>query len=65
MQSKDASTETSSIYDSHLVAAMGIQWAHAVTTRLVLEANSGCHNTLRDSPYTVNSFRVIGPKKLL
>lgn len=41
VQSKDASTETSSIYDSHLVAAMGIQWAHAVTTRLVLEANSG------------------------
>ncbi|XVF68635.1 hypothetical protein PTKIN_Ptkin11bG0017200 [Pterospermum kingtungense] len=41
VQSKDAPTETLSGYDSHLVAAMGIQWAHAVTTRLVLEAKSG------------------------
>ncbi|KAJ7947750.1 DNA repair (Rad51) family protein [Quillaja saponaria] len=28
-------------YDSHLVAALGINWAHAVTIRLVLEATSG------------------------
>ncbi|KAI4322203.1 hypothetical protein L6164_021920 [Bauhinia variegata] len=28
-------------YDSHLVAALGINWAHAVTIRLVLEAKSG------------------------
>ncbi|XP_050214518.1 DNA repair protein RAD51 homolog 2 isoform X2 [Mercurialis annua] len=28
-------------YDSHLVAALGIHWAHAVTIRLVLEAKSG------------------------
>ncbi|XP_054812760.1 DNA repair protein RAD51 homolog 2 isoform X2 [Prosopis cineraria] len=28
-------------YDSHLVAALGISWAHAVTIRLVLEAKSG------------------------
>ncbi|KAK7261406.1 hypothetical protein RIF29_27716 [Crotalaria pallida] len=28
-------------YDSHLVAALGINWAHAVTIRLVLEARSG------------------------
>lgn len=27
--------------DSHLVAALGINWAHAVTIRLVLEAVSG------------------------
>lgn len=28
-------------YDSHLVAALGIHWAHAVTIRLVLDAKSG------------------------
>ncbi|KAJ0084959.1 hypothetical protein Patl1_30797 [Pistacia atlantica] len=28
-------------HDSHLVAALGIHWAHAVTIRLVLEAKSG------------------------
>lgn len=28
-------------FESHLVAALGINWAHAVTIRLVLEANSG------------------------
>ncbi|XP_065869003.1 DNA repair protein RAD51 homolog 2 isoform X3 [Euphorbia lathyris] len=28
-------------YDTHLVAALGINWAHAVTIRLVLEAKSG------------------------
>ncbi|KAJ1395107.1 DNA recombination and repair protein Rad51-like, C-terminal [Sesbania bispinosa] len=28
-------------YDSHLIAALGINWAHAVTIRLVLEAKSG------------------------
>ncbi|KAJ8768780.1 hypothetical protein K2173_023684 [Erythroxylum novogranatense] len=28
-------------YDSRLVAALGINWAHAVTIRLVLEAKSG------------------------
>lgn len=27
--------------DSHLVAALGINWAHAVTIRLVLESISG------------------------
>ena len=51
MQSKDATIETPSRYDSHLVAALGIHWAHAVTTRLVLEAKSGFHITLHDSPY--------------
>ena len=34
-------TEEPAGYDSHLVAALGINWAHAVTTRLVLEAKSG------------------------
>ncbi|KAF5447077.1 hypothetical protein F2P56_032656 [Juglans regia] len=28
-------------YGSHLVAALGVHWAHAVTIRLVLEAKSG------------------------
>ncbi|XP_022146265.1 DNA repair protein RAD51 homolog 2 isoform X2 [Momordica charantia] len=28
-------------YDSHLVAALGVHWAHSVTIRLVLEAKSG------------------------
>ncbi|CAH1418301.1 unnamed protein product [Lactuca virosa] len=28
-------------FDSHLVAALGIHWAHAVTIRLVLESRSG------------------------
>ncbi|XP_057999190.1 DNA repair protein RAD51 homolog 2 isoform X2 [Hevea brasiliensis] len=28
-------------YDSHVVAALGIHWAHSVTIRLVLEAKSG------------------------
>ncbi|CAN8247303.1 unnamed protein product [Cochlearia groenlandica] len=38
---KDGSQEQSKTYDSHLVAALGINWAHAVTIRLVLEAKSG------------------------
>lgn len=33
--------EDPSRFDSHLVAALGIHWAHAVTIRLVLEAKSG------------------------
>lgn len=33
-------------YDSHLVAALGIHWAHAVTIRLVLDAKSGLFNKL-------------------
>ncbi|TYG60958.1 hypothetical protein ES288_D07G109400v1 [Gossypium darwinii] len=41
VQSRDGAIETPMQYDSHLVAALGIQWAHAVTTRLVLEAKSG------------------------
>jgi RAD51-like protein 1 len=31
-------------FESHLVAALGIQWAHAVTIRLVFEAHSGLSN---------------------
>ncbi|KAF4392416.1 hypothetical protein G4B88_005375 [Cannabis sativa] len=34
-------TDDLSGYDSHLVAALGINWAHSVTIRLVLEAKSG------------------------
>ncbi|KAF8725722.1 hypothetical protein HU200_020271 [Digitaria exilis] len=28
-------------FDSHLIAALGIQWAHAITVRLVFESHSG------------------------
>ncbi|MBA0790449.1 hypothetical protein Gohar_015099 [Gossypium harknessii] len=41
VQSRDGAIEIPMQYDSHLVAALGIQWAHAVTTSLVLEAKSG------------------------
>ncbi|KAF3453191.1 hypothetical protein FNV43_RR05527 [Rhamnella rubrinervis] len=40
-QSKRKASEAPAGYDSHLVAALGIHWAHAVTIRLVLEAKSG------------------------
>ncbi|KVI03562.1 DNA repair protein RAD51 homolog 2 [Cynara cardunculus var. scolymus] len=33
--------EDTANFDSHLVAALGIHWAHAVTIRLVLESRSG------------------------
>ncbi|KAJ4725942.1 DNA repair (Rad51) family protein [Melia azedarach] len=33
--------EDTARHDSHLVAALGIHWAHAVSIRLVLEAKSG------------------------
>ncbi|KAK4441136.1 DNA repair protein [Sesamum alatum] len=36
-----AETIDPSNFDSHLVAALGIHWAHAVTIRLVLESRSG------------------------
>lgn len=38
---KDGFEEHTRTYDSHLVAALGINWAHAVTIRLVLESKSG------------------------
>ncbi|XP_031389314.1 DNA repair protein RAD51 homolog 2 isoform X2 [Punica granatum] len=38
-RSKD--TNDASRYDSHLVAALGIHWAHSVTIRLILESKSG------------------------
>ncbi|PPR83475.1 hypothetical protein GOBAR_AA37233 [Gossypium barbadense] len=56
VQSRDGAIETPMQYDSHLVAALGIQWAHAVTTRLVLEAKSGCYNTLLLDPPLVTCF---------
>ncbi|XP_039015248.1 DNA repair protein RAD51 homolog 2 isoform X4 [Hibiscus syriacus] len=43
VQSRDGTIEIPMRYDSHLIAALGIHWAHAVTTRLVLEAKSGCN----------------------
>ncbi|KAK3008286.1 hypothetical protein RJ639_013279 [Escallonia herrerae] len=41
VQSKGDNIEEITRSDSHLVAALGIHWAHAVTVRLVLEARSG------------------------
>lgn len=38
---KGEMVETSTAYDTHLVAALGINWAHSVTLRLVLESKSG------------------------
>lgn len=40
-QSRSTIKDNPATYDSHLVAALGINWAHAVTIRLVLEARSG------------------------
>nr|XP_043612118.1 DNA repair protein RAD51 homolog 2 [Erigeron canadensis] len=36
-----ATVDSTGNIDSHLVAALGIHWAHAVTIRLVLESRSG------------------------
>lgn len=33
---------------SHLIAALGIQWAHAVTIRLIFEAHSGQSTQILD-----------------
>ncbi|KAK9279092.1 hypothetical protein L1049_012767 [Liquidambar formosana] len=41
VQNRGEFVEDHTRYDSHLVAALGIHWAHAVTIRLVLEAKSG------------------------
>lgn len=41
VQSREKAVEDHIGYDSHLVAALGIHWAHAVTIRLVLDAKSG------------------------
>lgn len=38
---RDGNIDDPTRYGSHLVAALGINWAHAVTIRLVLEAKSG------------------------
>ncbi|KAJ9543819.1 hypothetical protein OSB04_023526 [Centaurea solstitialis] len=40
-ESRASAIEDSANFDSHLVAALGIHWAHAVTIRLVLESRSG------------------------
>ncbi|KAL6532637.1 hypothetical protein OROHE_014059 [Orobanche hederae] len=41
VQSRSGTIEDPSKLESHLVAALGIQWAHAVSIRLVLESRSG------------------------
>ncbi|KAA8543982.1 hypothetical protein F0562_021841 [Nyssa sinensis] len=41
VQSGDDTVEDPTRFDSHVVAALGIHWAHAVTVRLVLETKSG------------------------
>ncbi|URE40065.1 DNA repair protein Rad51 [Musa troglodytarum] len=38
---KNDTGKTSERLESHLTAALGIQWAHAVTIRLIFEAHSG------------------------
>ncbi|RWV76835.1 hypothetical protein GW17_00062441 [Ensete ventricosum] len=38
---KNDTSKTSERLESHLTAALGIQWAHAVTIRLIFEAHSG------------------------
>lgn len=43
-QSREKAVEDHTGYDSHLVAALGIHWAHAVTIRLVLDSKSGLPN---------------------
>ncbi|XP_057451412.1 DNA repair protein RAD51 homolog 2 isoform X3 [Lotus japonicus] len=40
-QSHSIKKDNPATYDSHLVAALGINWAHAVTIRLILESKSG------------------------
>ncbi|KAI5413087.1 DNA repair protein RAD51 [Lathyrus oleraceus] len=40
-QSRSTKEDVPVTFDSHLVAALGINWAHAVTIRLVLESKSG------------------------
>ncbi|CAH9075073.1 unnamed protein product [Cuscuta europaea] len=40
-QKTTANLENPTKFDHHLVAALGIHWAHAVTTRLVFESRSG------------------------
>ncbi|KAL6499822.1 hypothetical protein OROGR_027732 [Orobanche gracilis] len=42
VQSRSGTIEDPSKLEFHLVAALGIQWAHAVSIRLVLESRSGC-----------------------
>lgn len=43
---RDGNIDDPTRYGSHLVAALGINWAHAVTIRLVLEAKSGLFDTV-------------------
>ncbi|XP_048444724.1 DNA repair protein RAD51 homolog 2 isoform X2 [Pyrus x bretschneideri] len=41
VQNREKALHEHTEYDSHLVAALGIHWAHAVTIRLVLDSKSG------------------------
>lgn len=49
---RDGNIDDPTRYGSHLVAALGINWAHAVTIRLVLEAKSGLFDTFYILAYT-------------
>lgn len=40
-QGQENHSNNSERLESHLIAALGIQWAHAVTIRLIFEAHSG------------------------
>ncbi|KAL6577258.1 hypothetical protein OROMI_011534 [Orobanche minor] len=46
VQSRSGTIEDPSKLESHLVAALGIQWAHAVSIRLVLESRSDARQRL-------------------
>uniref|UniRef100_A0A0D9WC70 RecA family profile 1 domain-containing protein n=1 Tax=Leersia perrieri TaxID=77586 RepID=A0A0D9WC70_9ORYZ len=65
---KKDGTNSAERLESHLIAALGIQWAHAVTIRLVFEAHSG-HRFIKVAkspmspavafPFTVESSGII------
>ncbi|KAG8084513.1 hypothetical protein GUJ93_ZPchr0010g9109 [Zizania palustris] len=65
---KKGDSNSAEKFESHLVAALGIQFAHAVTIRLVLEAHSG-HRFIKVAkspmspavafPFTVESSGII------
>lgn len=55
MESRADSTEDPLKFDSHLVAALGIHWAHAVSIRLVLESRSGFGSLCKEHLVTERS----------
>ncbi|XP_038901709.1 DNA repair protein RAD51 homolog 2 isoform X2 [Benincasa hispida] len=56
--SRSETHECSPGYDSHLVAALGVHWAHSVTIRLVLEAKSEVYKACEVSHVSTSSFPI-------